>query len=346
MQTMYSGVVNSPSTALTSAIDGIQTTITVNDASKLPAAPNIAVIGKSDDAETILYTGKSGNDLTGVTRGFQGTAKNWNLGINVARFFTNYDYSALTQNVQEIKDDVDAHKAENVHVGYAADAEATDAYKIILSVRPTAYVDIIGKLIIFKANTANTGACTLALQKNDGTWLANVSIKKNVSANTATGDILAGQDVFVVYDGTNFQMLPLNSMPLAGGGFTGTVYFSGNEAIQPKLRYYSETVYVIAAATGAVDIDISNGNVFDITLSGNTTFSFSTPSPSGPAFSITLILRQGGTSRTVTWPASVKWSNDTIPDVSDINKTAILTFVTINGGTRWYGFLAGNKLVT
>jgi len=99
VQTMYPGKVNSPMTELASAIDNVQTTIPLLDASVLPAAPNLATIGTGENAETVLYTGVSGNDLTGVTRGFQGAAKSWGAGVKVARLFTEYDYDALRQNI-------------------------------------------------------------------------------------------------------------------------------------------------------------------------------------------------------------------------------------------------------
>jgi hypothetical protein len=100
MQDMYPGKVNSPQTELASAIDDIQTTIPLLDASVLPDPPNICTIGAGEDAETILYTGINGNDLTGVTRGFQGQARGWSAGVKVARYFTAYDYEAMVQNIR------------------------------------------------------------------------------------------------------------------------------------------------------------------------------------------------------------------------------------------------------
>lgn len=82
---------------------------------------------------------------------------------------------------------------------YAADAEASDTYVIILSPVPTAYVE--GMMMSFKANTANTGACTLNVN-----GLGAKSIKKLHDQDPVTGDIESGQIVTVVYDGTNFQM--------------------------------------------------------------------------------------------------------------------------------------------
>jgi len=95
-------MVNSPITTLASSITASSTTISLVDSSKLPTAPNLATIGKDESSETILYTGKSGNNLTGVTRGFQGTAKAWNVGDFVARYFTAYDHNTFISNISEI----------------------------------------------------------------------------------------------------------------------------------------------------------------------------------------------------------------------------------------------------
>lgn len=99
---MYPGMVNSPLTSLIAAIDDTQNTIEVTDGSKLPDAPNLATIGGGENAETVLYTGKSGNTLTGVTRGFQGIARAWSAGTQIGRFFTEYDYAAMKMNIEDI----------------------------------------------------------------------------------------------------------------------------------------------------------------------------------------------------------------------------------------------------
>ena len=57
MTTMYPTLVNSPSTTLFGSISAQDTTIQLADASKLPAAPNLATIGVGENAETILYVG-------------------------------------------------------------------------------------------------------------------------------------------------------------------------------------------------------------------------------------------------------------------------------------------------
>lgn len=87
-----------------------------------------------------------------------------------------------------------------VPVAYAVDSVGTDAYAITPSPAETAYVT--GKEYTFKAGTANTGACTLNVSA-----LGAKTIKKNVSTDLATGDILANQIIVCKYDGTNMQIV-------------------------------------------------------------------------------------------------------------------------------------------
>lgn len=86
---------------------------------------------------------------------------------------------------------------------YCADAGSTDAYACNLSPAITAYRT--GTRYTFKANTINTGAASLNLNS-----LGVKTIKKWVGtakADLTTGDIQAGQQVDVIYDGTDMQML-------------------------------------------------------------------------------------------------------------------------------------------
>ena len=105
LTTMYAGKINSPATTLDGAINNSVTTISVADASVFPTAPNIAVIGNGSNAETILYGGISSNDLTSVTRGFQGTAASWSDGVTISRNFTAYDYDTQRTNITTLNTD-------------------------------------------------------------------------------------------------------------------------------------------------------------------------------------------------------------------------------------------------
>lgn len=107
---------------------------------------------------------------------------------------------------------------------------------------------------------------------------------------------------------------------------------------KPVLKDYGETV-VTANSSTAYTVDLTQGNVFNITLTGNCSFTFSNPPASGTAGSFTLILTQDGTgSRTATWPAAVSWSGGSAPTLNtSAGSVNILTFVTVDAGTLWYG---------
>lgn len=112
LTTMYAGQANSPIALLASDINDSATSITVDNGNILPAATTWLTIGAdTDDAETVLMTGKSGNVLT-VTRGQQGTiAKAWGAGANVQRCFTASDHNVLIDNVNALN----GGKAESSH---------------------------------------------------------------------------------------------------------------------------------------------------------------------------------------------------------------------------------------
>lgn len=89
-----------------------------------------------------------------------------------------------------------------------------------------------------------------------------------------------------------------------------------------------------AEAVSALDIDLSTGNYFTKTISGNSTFTFSNPPSSGTVGSFTLELTHS--SGSVTWPSSVKFPADTAPTLT-AGKTHLFVFVTDDGGTRYRG---------
>lgn len=103
----------------------------------------------------------------------------------------------------------------------------------------------------------------------------------------------------------------------------------------------------VVALTGTTPtVDCNAGNVFTITLTGNTTFTFSNAPASGTAYGMTVKATQDGSgTRTVTWPASVDWPGATAPTLTtDPNGVDVFTFFTEDGGTTWYGFTSGLAL--
>jgi hypothetical protein len=119
---MYKGIPFSPQVALADGIGAGDTTIPVTDISAFPDAPNLATIGTDEDGETILYTAKTTDSLSGCTRGVEGTAKAWPSGTTIARNFTNKDFDALQKNIQEAKKQADQGVNDAATAKSAADA--------------------------------------------------------------------------------------------------------------------------------------------------------------------------------------------------------------------------------
>ena len=115
----------------------------------------------------------------------------------------------------------------------------------------------------------------------------------------------------------------------------------GTSLDNPILKNYTETVSALGNTGTAATINLANANVFTATLTGNCTFTFTTGVTTGAA-SFTLILTNDGTAgRSIVWPASVKWSNNSIPPrTTTANATDIWSFLTPNNGTIWYGNIA------
>ena len=100
-----------------------------------------------------------------------------------------------------------------------------------------------------------------------------------------------------------------------------------------------ETVGDISTGT----LDLSSGNVFSDAPSANVTYVFSNPPATGSAYGFTLKVTPSATV-TVTWPASVDWAGGTAPDAPASGATNVYTFYTQDGGTTYYGFLAGGAM--
>lgn len=88
-------------------------------------------------------------------------------------------------------------------------------------------------------------------------------------------------------------------------------------------RYIDKTV-TNATATGTVTLNCSLGDLFDLTLTGNTTVALSNlPTLSGETFTFKIGASQGGTAYTLTWFGTITWltTGGTAPAAPAANKT-------------------------
>jgi len=136
------------------------------------------------------------------------------------------------------------------------------------------------------------------------------------------------------------------ALPKAGGTLTGAVDAGDQIISKAVFKDVGETLVTNGTSGAAATIDLENGNFYKITLTANCTLTFSNPPASGTAGSFTLFLVQDGTgSRTVTWPGTVDWAAATAPTLTTTAAAVdVLTFITLDGGTIWNGFVAGQAM--
>ena len=160
--------------------------------------------------------------------------------------------------------------------------------------------------------------------KADGTW-AEVSTAKEVasmtSEPTAQNTTTLDNGSLIFYD--------------IGSSATAVqpVFTTGNQTVQ-GVKTFTAGVFGGKQTVSGNSFDCSAATCFTKTLSGNVTFSF-TNVPEDAVCCITVILVNGG-NYTVTWPASVKWTKNLPPDLTE-NGTDVVTFITATGGNVWYG---------
>jgi hypothetical protein len=128
---------------------------------------------------------------------------------------------------------------------------------------------------------------------------------------------------------------------LTGVTLAGAVTGADQIVSAVNLKDYGEVTNAIGLTGGGTqDIDLNAGNSVSATVDTSAnTFTFSNPTASDELCGFTLTLTNGG-SQTVNWPASVDWAAATAPTLTAAG-VDVLVFYTIDGGTRWYGFLSG-----
>ena len=101
----------------------------------------------------------------------------------------------------------------------------------------------------------------------------------------------------------------------------------------------------ITSSSNAATLNLRDGNSFLHDLTENVTYTFSNPAASGKLSMFTLKVIQDSSARTITWPSSVDWAAATAPTLSAGNNNVdVFVFFTIDGGTTYYGFTAGQAM--
>lgn len=122
--------------------------------------------------------------------------------------------------------------------------------------------------------------------------------------------------------------------PVAAGGLDTDV---------TKVNGGLETVNAIGNSGSSKTLAVSTGNVQTVTNSASCTYTMPSSLTSSVGISFTLIVTNNG-AFTATFTA-VKWAGASAPTLtSGAGKIDIFTFLTIDGGTTWYGFVGGQNM--
>ena len=165
---------------------------------------------------------------------------------------------------------------------------------------------------------------------------SELNIMDGVTATTAELNIMDG----VTATTAELNYNDITTLGTSQASKVVTADANGDVTLSEELiaKSYNET-YVSLSAAASVTIDCETGNVFALTTNQNTTFVFSNPPASGTAYGFTLKLTSGG-SHTITYPNTVDFAGATAPDAPASGETDVLVFITVDGGTNWYGALA------
>jgi len=138
------------------------------------------------------------------------------------------------------------------------------------------------------------------------------------------------------------QTPKVSTTKLSFDASTGSLSVTGTIA-NPTFKGYKETVVSVGTVgTSTYNLDLSLGNIFDVTLGTNVTFTFTNIPSSGTAINATVIVRQPAASagKTATF-TNAKYTEGVAPVLStSVNQVDVLTFFTLNGGTFWFGTFA------
>ena len=111
-----------------------------------------------------------------------------------------------------------------------------------------------------------------------------------------------------------------------GVSINGNLYTDGSNA---------EDYDALSGTSPTCNVD--NAGAFSLTMSGNTTFTFS---GADSGWSMGFILQLTGNGSTVTWPSSVDWAGGTAPDAPASGESNLYVFWTRDGGSNWHGVLS------
>ena len=192
----------------------------------------------------------------------------------------------------------------------------------------------------------------------------SANLKIRCDAGSPRADFHVDDQVHITLNGQRFGILdtsPTYTLDVFGDGrfvqqltVDAGIACADTVVSRPRFTDYSETVNAIGTKTAAFNIDLEDGNVQTLTLSGVGTFNIGiTNALSSHSNSVTILGTNLG-SCTATFYAGahggggnkVYWGDgdDTSNNLVTSSGTDVVTFTTFDGGTNFYGFVAGKGM--
>jgi hypothetical protein len=229
------------------------------------------------------------------------------------------------------------------------------------------HVDVAGDNQIALANDGNVGIGTASpnavlhaygstpsgtVFNVEGTNGSLFSVVDNLSGVLMSVNNNAGLPVFEVYDDDSIVAgrFAQDDFVISTSGNVGL----GTDTPSTKLEVvgnvfannFSERISTVSISSGSVTLDLSSATIFLINLNANiTTMSITNASSdSSRSHTFTIIFTGDGTARTVAWPASVKWPDNSAPTLTSTNgKRDVYHFMTVDAGSTFLGFTGGQN---
>lgn len=182
--------------------------------------------------------------------------------------------------------------------------------------------------VTFSLSAQGTSPTSLYF-KSDGTQFYTTDTNGVFKYNLSTAWDISTASYAETYNTTSESTSPYQS------------WFKSDGTKMFVLGLTNDTIYQYSTVAYTQTLDLSTGTTFSFTPSGATTVSFTNPPASGTATGFALeVVNTGGYA--LTWPSSVKWHLGTAPTATATKE--LYTFVTTDGGTTYYGKLAGSDI--
>ena len=220
------------------------------------------------------------------------------------------------------------HTLDNHFSGTMADLQQliTDAFLLFLSSVPAPADN--GKVLMVNAS----GGVALSA---DATPKTHGSSKHSAEALSALQSKVTDASLVALATAPTSG----DSAKLIGIDSTGKYILVTPAAQTDALDAPYELVKVHGSLTTDTTLAASDGNIHTFTVGGAISLTLNSNCLTGYCRTLTLVITNGG-AYTITWPTAVKWADGTAPTFT-ASGVDIVTLVTVDAGTTWYGSANG-----